>query len=83
MGLAGWFLISLLSWLFARAVPPLRLGWLAELAPALLAGFAAGCVATALDFGGWREADPRALGFSFLAAAGAIAATRLIRRAWQ
>lgn len=44
---------------------------------ALLASFGFGVAATALDFGGWNEADWRAALFAFFGAAAAAAAWRL------
>jgi hypothetical protein len=48
---------------------------------ALLAALLFGVVATALNFGGWREPDPRAGAFVFFAALAVIALVRLVRRA--
>jgi hypothetical protein len=72
-----WLAAGLLAWTTARIVPAGRtVRWLGELAAAAIVGMACGVAATALDFGGWREADWRAVSFAFL---GALAAAGLYR----
>jgi len=78
VGLALWAVAGSASFLLARLVPVGRSGWAGELAVSLLAAIALGLLATALDFGGWREPDWRAISFAFL---GAFAATGLARGA--
>lgn len=67
MGAALWLASGALVFVLARFV---RLGrgrrWLGELAAALVTAFVLGVVATAFDFGGWREPDPRAALFAAL-----------------
>jgi uncharacterized membrane protein YeaQ/YmgE (transglycosylase-associated protein family) len=61
----------------ARLVPLRRgRGWWGELAAALFGAALFGLIATALDFGGWREADWRA---GLFAALGAFALAGLVR----
>lgn len=50
-----------------------------ELFTSLVAGLLFGAVATALNFGGWREPDPRAGAFVFFAALAVIGLLRVIR----
>ena len=67
MGAALWLGSGALAFLLARLVP-FRRGrrWMGELATALLTALVLGVLATALDFGGWREPDPRAALFALL-----------------
>lgn len=77
MGIGLWLGSGLAAWILARIIP-LRRGpgrW-AELAAALVTALLLGTLATALDFGGWNEADWRAGLFAFL---GALAAAGVIR----
>lgn len=61
MGAALWLGCATLAFALARLIPAGRKrGWAGELALAVFVGFALGLTATALDFGGWREPDPRA-----------------------
>jgi hypothetical protein len=60
MGSALWLAAAGLAFAAARFIRAGRRRWPGELAVALLAGLALGVTATALDFGGWREPDPRA-----------------------
>ena len=72
-----WLAAGLVAWTTARIVPAGRTArWGGELAAAAIAGLACGIGATALDFGGWREPDWRAVAFAFL---GALAAAGLYR----
>ncbi|HEY8130997.1 MAG TPA: hypothetical protein VII12_03830 [Thermoanaerobaculia bacterium] len=52
-----------------------------ELALCLAAGAACGVAATALDFGGWRESDWRAILFVLLGTAFVIGAERAVQLA--
>ena len=64
----------------ARIIPLLRqTQWIAELVTAIVAALLAGLVATALDFGGWRELDWRAAAFAFCVALAAAGVVRGIR----
>lgn len=78
MGVALWVACGVIAFFLARAVPVgRRKSWLAELLAALIAALLLGVVATALDFGGWREPDWRAglfAVFGSFAAAGALRA---------
>ena len=77
MGIVLWLGGGLAAFLFARLVPVRRgRGWIGELAAALVVAAACGLVATALDFGGWREPDWRAGVFAFLGAFGAAGIVR-------
>ena len=67
VGVALWLGSGALAFLLARLVPYGRgRRWLGELAAAMLTAFILGLVATALDFGGWSEPDPRAALFTVL-----------------
>ena len=80
MGIGLWFGSGVAAWILARIVPlgrPER-PWV-ELAAAIVTALLLGTVATALDFGGWNEADWRAGAF---AALGAFAAIGMARR-WR
>jgi hypothetical protein len=50
-----------------------------DLFTSLIAALLFGAVATALNFGGWREPDPRAGAFVFFAALAVIGIVRVIR----
>jgi hypothetical protein len=74
-----WLAAGLLAWTTARIVPAGRTTrWMGELAAAAIVAMACGIGATALDFGGWREADWRATLFAFLGALAAAGLYRLI-----
>jgi hypothetical protein len=84
MGIALWILCGIaalaLSRFIAAGRPPSMTG---ELIIALVSAFAAGLVATALDFGGWAELDWRAgvfVAFCSLAAIGGARAIGLLTR---
>ncbi len=67
MGSALWLVSGTLAFVLARLVPLGRgRRWPGELAAALVMAFVLSVVATALDFGGWREPDPRAALFAAL-----------------
>jgi uncharacterized membrane protein YeaQ/YmgE (transglycosylase-associated protein family) len=77
MGIAFWLVSAIVAFLVARIVPyARRKAWLPELLVAAAAATLLGVVATALDFGGWNEADWRAIVFVFC---GALAATGVLR----
>ena len=85
MGLALWLASGIVAGLIARIIPPGRgRGWIGELAAAALVALICGLVATALDFGGWKEPDWRAGLFAFFggfAAAGVFRLVTFLRRA--
>lgn len=77
-----WTAAGLAAFLISRLLKvgrPRR--WLVEGVLAIVAAIAAGLVATALDFGGWRESDWRAGTFAFLVGFGAIGVGRAGRLA--
>ncbi len=77
MGIALWVGCGALAFVVARAIPAGRNHtWAGELAAALAVALLFGFLATALDFGGWKELDWRAALFAFL---GAFAATGAVR----
>jgi predicted MFS family arabinose efflux permease len=77
VGIASWIASGVVAFVFARIVPPGRSPrWLAELVTSLLIAIALGLTATALDFGGWREPEPRA---ALLIVCGSFAAIGLLR----
>lgn len=77
MGVALWLLSGGLAVVLARIVPAGRpRNPAGEIVAALAAAGAGGLVATALDFGGWREPDWRAGLFAFFVAAAATGALR-------
>lgn len=79
MGLAVWFTSGLAAFLLARIIPFARgRGRIGELLAAMTAAAVFGLTATALDFGGWREADWRAGLFAFLGAFAAAGVFRLV-----
>lgn len=80
MGAATWIIAGCLAGLLARAVPRFRRSWIFELAAGAAGALVAGVVATALDFGGWREPDWRAAVFAFLAGLTVIASARMLAR---
>ncbi|HUJ14924.1 MAG TPA: hypothetical protein VL284_14150 [Thermoanaerobaculia bacterium] len=82
MGAALWITSALSVFAFARIVPPGRTrNYLIELIVAVFAALALGVIATALDFGGWRDPDWRAAAFVLLGTAAATGAARAVRLA--
>ena len=82
MGAAFWLASALSVFLVARIVPAGRnKNYLIELALTLAAAAACGLAATALDFGGWRESDWRAIVFVLLGTALAVGAERAVQLA--
>jgi uncharacterized membrane protein YeaQ/YmgE (transglycosylase-associated protein family) len=78
MGIVLWLVSGAAAWASARIIPLSRpRGWIGELLVSVLAALAFGAVATALDFGGWREPDWRAGLFAVFGAFTAIGAFRL------
>lgn len=86
MGIAFWLGGGLAAFVVARLVPrrrgPGRLlsGSRPELFAALVTSAVLGLIATALDFGGWREADWRAGVFAALGAFAAAGTVRALRK---
>jgi len=81
MGIALWLGCAIVVFFIARSVPYARpRRWIGELITSLLSALTMGVVATALDFGGWNEADWRAGLFVVFGAAAIIGAVRLIRK---
>jgi len=79
VGVALWLGCGFIAFLLARLVPLARRGWAMELALTLAVALLLGTLATALDFGGWREPDSRAglfAVFGSFAAAGALRAVQ-------
>jgi hypothetical protein len=80
MGIVLWFAAGLAAFLLARLVPLRRPRWFFEIAASVTAGMLAGLVATALDFGGWREIDWRAGAFAFFISLAVLGLARALRR---
>jgi len=78
VGVGLWMAAALLALILARIVPLLRARIAWEAIVAVVAGLFLGLAATAMDFGGWNEADWRAGAFVFFGSAAAIAVTRLV-----
>jgi CHASE2 domain-containing sensor protein len=80
MGVGLWIAAGFAAFALARLVPFARHGpaWI-ELVVAIPSALLAGAGATAMDFGGWAEPDPRAGVFAFLVATSTLALIRLIR----
>lgn len=82
MGVAMWAGAGVIAFLVARSVPAARpAGRLLELTVAIVIALLLGLLATALDFGGWRELDWRAAAFCFCGAFASVALLRLLRLA--
>ena len=80
MGISLWLASGAAAFAIARIVPLGRPpGWLAELLLSVLTALLLGVVATALDFGGWQEADWRAGVFAAVGAFAAIGLWRALR----
>lgn len=78
MGFLIWLASGVAAFVIARLLPA-RSSVVAETATALGAGVAGGVLATALDFGGWNQIDPRAALLAFLAAAAALGVLRNLK----
>ena len=82
MGAALWATAALSVFLIARIVPPGRSkNYLMELVVAIAAAALCGLAATALDFGGWRDTDWRAVAFVLFGTAAATGAQRALHLA--
>jgi hypothetical protein len=78
MGIALWLLAGGTAFALTRFIRNLRQRFLAELFVALFSSAILGGIATALDFGGWREPDWRAGLFVFIGSFTAIGLIRLL-----
>jgi uncharacterized membrane protein YeaQ/YmgE (transglycosylase-associated protein family) len=77
MGIALWIACSGVVFLAIRNVRFRRpAGWVGELFAVIIGALILGCVATALDFGGWNELDWRAALFVLF---GSFAISGLLR----
>jgi len=82
MGAAIWLASALSIFFVARIVPAGRArNYLTELFVAIGAALIFGVIATALDFGGWRDTDWRAALFVLLGVTAATGAQRALRLA--
>ena len=82
MGAALWITSALSLFVIARIVPAGRTrSYLGELGAAIAAAIVFGALATALDFGGWRDPDWRAIAFVIFGTAAATGAQRALRLA--
>ena len=83
VGTVLWVASGICAGLLARIVPIRRGPVAGELLVSLFAACVAGLIATALDFGGWREPDWRAGVFALFLALAAVAVLRMgrLRRA--
>jgi hypothetical protein len=82
MGVALWLTCALAVFAIARIIPAGKpTNYLNELAIAIIAALAFGAAATALDFGGWRDTDWRAVVFVLLGCAAATGAQRALHLA--
>lgn len=80
MGAALWLALALSLFAVARIVPPGRPhDYLREFVIVITAALLSAVFATALDFGGWREPDWRALLFIGLGVAAAVGSQRALR----
>ena len=76
-GLLSWLASGLFAAVIAGRIRRRSRDWRMEGVVAVMAALVAGLAATAMDFGGLEVLDFRAVLFSFLVAAVAIAAVRL------
>ena len=82
VGIALWLFCGLVAFAVGRAIPAGRkTRWFAELAVALTTSVLFGAIATALDFGGWRELDWRAAAFVLFASFAALGTLRSVSEA--
>ena len=79
MGAVTWLAAGALAFLLARIIPLARgRRKLGELIASVTAAFLLGIAATALDFGGWREPDPRAALFAGLGSLAILGMMRVL-----
>lgn len=80
MGIALWLGCGVAVFFLSRRFPAGRgSSWLAELLTMIAASLLLGALATALDFGGWKEPDWRAGLFVLFGSAAIAGAVRLLR----
>lgn len=79
MGIALWLAAGGTACVAARFIRKLRQSWPGELAVSLVSAILLGAIATALDFGGWAEADWRAGSFVLFGSFTAIGSYRLLK----
>ena len=80
MGIALWLGCALVVFFIARRVPYARPArWIGEVFTAIIGALVCGIIATALDFGGWKEPDWRAALFAFFGSAAIVGAIRFVR----
>lgn len=81
MGVGLWLVSGVAAFFLARSIslrrPP---RWFGELLLATASASLLGVLATAMDFGGWKELDPRAGVFAFMGALAIIGAVRAVRK---
>lgn len=77
MGFFLWCAAGTAAFAIGRALPH-RAGAVREALTALVCAAVAGIAATAYDFGGWNELEPRAGFLAFFTALTAIALLRLV-----
>jgi hypothetical protein len=81
VGIGLWCIGGVVAFFLARIVPlrrpPRRL---IELSVAIVTALLLGAIATALDFGGWKEPDWRAGTFAFLGAFAMIGLLRAVQK---
>ena len=82
MGIALWMLCAAAVFLAIRFVRFGRpTGWIGELFAVVIGTLLLGAIATALDFGGWKEPDWRAGLFVLFGTAAIAGAIRIVRLA--
>lgn len=79
LGLISWMSAAAVAIAAARFVRSGRRPLWVEITVGIIAALLAGIAATALDFGGWSEADPRAFTFSLLVALAALGLLRALK----
>ncbi|HYO79637.1 MAG TPA: hypothetical protein VE010_24440 [Thermoanaerobaculia bacterium] len=81
MGIAFWLLAGAVAGMIARIIPfARRANWFGEVFVSVVTALLLGLIATAMDFGGWREPDFRAALFVVFGSFAAIGLLRLARR---
>lgn len=82
MGIALWMLCAAAVFFTIRYVRFGRpKGWIGELLAIVIGALLLGAIATALDFGGWKEPDWRAALFVLFGSAAVAGAIRFVRLA--
>jgi fluoride ion exporter CrcB/FEX len=81
VGIVLWLVSAIIAFFLARMLPWLRpRRWIGEFLVTVVAALLLGVLATALDFGGWRELDWRAGLFAGLGTLAVLGAFRLTIR---